>query len=168
VDPEREFGQDWPGHHADEDDENTPTASRPDRGGNAMKIALATALLAAGVLTYGTAHANPNDPCEQYSRTPDGYVADMHRCGFASLKSDEALLTSGQRMCDLMRSQNADGDGPSRVKEAVQAANGWDYMTAANYVAITLADLCPELVRAPAVPTPSVPPPLPPSYRDGD
>jgi Protein of unknown function (DUF732) len=146
-----------------------------------MKVIVAAMAAGAAALAVAgapVAHAAPNDPCEQYSHTPDGYIADMHRCGFASLKSDDTLLATGARTCGLMRSQNADGYGPSKVMNAVMNATGWDMDTAVNFVSITLADLCPELVTNEPIPTPSVPYPgvitttppyrVPPGYRDGD
>ena len=88
-------------------------------------------------------HATPNDPCEQYSHTPDGYTADLHRCGFASLKDDAAMLETGQRLCAQMRSLNAHGEDIAKITPAIVDATGWSHDTAVKYAAITMMDLCP-------------------------
>jgi hypothetical protein len=155
------------------------------------KIAAAIATGAAGLALAGSpvTHAGPGDltdpNCKNYSHAPDGYIADMHRCGFASLKSDDALFTTGQRICWQMRSLNAHGRDVGNITAAIVDATGWSYDTAVNFAAITMADLCPELATSvPPLPTPSVPYPtnfppgavnpypapvhLPPGYRDGD
>jgi hypothetical protein len=70
----------------------------------------AAALAVPWLIGSPVAHADPGDPfCKNYSHTPNGYIADMHRCGFASLKSDDALLATGQRICWQMRSLHAHG-----------------------------------------------------------
>ena len=112
---------------------------------NTITAAIAAGAAALAVIAAPVAHADPNDPCEQYSHSPDGYTADLHRCGFSSLKSDDWMMTSGQRLCGEMRSLKAKGQDPSKVRRAVADTTGWGYDTAVDFVAITIADLCPEL-----------------------
>jgi hypothetical protein len=152
--------------------ENTSRHYVTDTRNGTITAGMAAGAAALALLGAPVAHAGPGDltdpNCQNYSRTRDGYVADMHRCGFASLKSGDALLATGQRICGLMRSENAHGREPGNVTAAVVDATGWSHDTAVNFTAITMADLCPELETPMTAPTPSVPYPstsnFPPNY----
>jgi hypothetical protein len=100
-------------------------------------IAVGTAAGAAALALIGAPVAHADPTCSKvgltYSGTPDGYVADMHRCGFASLKSDDALLATGHSICHQMRSLNAHGRPVGDITAAIVDATGWDYDTGGGF-----------------------------------